>query len=89
MIKHETLFIGTLNSAIVHPRALFKKAVMASAASFVVCHNHPSGDPTPSNNDLKITKRIKENAKMMDIVFMDHVIIGEDKYFSFKEKGLL
>ncbi|MCF7925902.1 MAG: DNA repair protein RadC [Candidatus Izimaplasma sp.] len=89
LIKHETLFIGTLNSAVVHPRVLFKKAVLHSAASFVVCHNHPSGDPTPSQNDLKITKTIKENATMMAIVFMDHVIIGKDKYFSFKEKGLL
>jgi DNA repair protein RadC len=89
LIKHETLFVGTLNTAVVHPRVLFKKAVMVSAASFVVCHNHPSGDPTPSKQDIAVTNTIKKTAKVMDIQFMDHVIIGQNKYFSFKEKGLL
>ncbi len=60
-----------------------------SAASIVICHNHPSGDPTPSQNDIDVTKIIHKNSMMMDIVLMDHVIIGRDKYFSFKEKGII
>lgn len=89
LIKKETLFIGTLNKALIHPRVIFKKAVLYSAASFVVCHNHPSGDPTPSKADIEITNVISKNADLMDILFMDHIILGKNKYFSFKEKGML
>jgi DNA repair protein RadC len=89
LIKKETLFIGSLNSSLVHPREVFKHAVLNSAAAIIIAHNHPSGDPTPSKNDMEVTKVIDQNSKMMDITLMDHIIIGRNRYFSFKEKGLL
>jgi len=89
LIKKKTLFIGSLNSSVIHPREIFKYAVIHSAASIVICHNHPSGDPTPSQNDIEVTKIIHKNSMMMDIMLMDHVIVGRDKYFSFKEKGII
>jgi len=89
LIKKETLFIGSLNSSLVHPRELFKHAVLNSAASIIVCHNHPSGDPTPSKNDIDITKILHKNSIMMDIELLDHIIIGKDRYYSFKEKGII
>ena len=89
LIKKETLFIGSLNSSLVHPREIFKHAVINSAAAIIICHNHPSGDPTPSKQDIDITKLIHKNSLMMDIELLDHIIIGKDKYYSFKEKGQL
>lgn len=89
LIKKETLFVGSLNSSLVHPREIFKHAVLCSAASIIIVHNHPSGDPTPSKNDIDVTKVIHENSLMMDINLMDHIIIGRNKYFSFKEKGII
>jgi DNA repair protein RadC len=89
LIKKETLFKGSLNSSLVHPREIFKHAVVNSAASIVICHNHPSGDPTPSKNDIDITKIIHKNSLMMDIELIDHIIIGRNKYFSFREKGII
>lgn len=89
LIKKETLFIGSLNSSLIHPREIFKHAVLNSAAAIVLVHNHPSGDPTPSNQDISVTKLIHENSLMMDIKLLDHVIIGRDKYFSFKEKNII
>ena len=89
LIKKETLFIGSLNSSLVHPREIFKHAVINSAATIIICHNHPSGDPTPSQNDIEVTKIIHKNGVMMDIQLMDHIIIGRNRYFSFKEKGII
>lgn len=89
LLNKKTLFIGSLNSSVVHPREIFKYAVINSAASLVICHNHPSGDPSPSKNDIEVTKIIQRNGEMMDIILLDHIIIGRDRYFSFKEKGLL
>ncbi len=85
LIKKKTLFVGSLNSSLIHPREIFKYAVIFSAASIVLVHNHPSGDPTPSSQDLDITKRIYDNSLMMDIQLVDHIIIGRDRYYSFKE----
>ena len=89
LIKKETLFVGSLNSSLVHPREIFKHAVICSAASIVIVHNHPSGDPTPSKNDIDVTKIIHQNSLMMDITLIDHIIIGRNKYFSFKEKSII
>lgn len=89
LIKKKTLFIGSLNSSVIHPREIFKYAVIHSAASIVIVHNHPSGDPTPSQNDIDVTKIVHRNSLMMDILLMDHIIIGRDRYFSFKEKGII
>lgn len=89
LIKKETLFIGSLNSSLIHPREIFKHAVINSAAAIIICHNHPSGDPNPSRQDLEITKLIHKNSLMMDIELLDHIIIGKDKYYSFKAKGII
>ncbi len=89
LVKKETLFIGSLNSSLIHPRELFKHAVINSAATIIVAHNHPSGDPTPSKQDIDITRILYKNGKMMDIELLDHIIIGKDRYYSFKEKGII
>jgi len=89
LLKKETLFIGSLNSSLIHPRELFKHAVLNSAATIIVSHNHPSGDPTPSKADIDITKILYKNSIMMDIELLDHIIIGKDRYYSFKEKGII
>ena len=89
LIRKQTLFIGSLSSSVIHPREIFKYAVSYSAASIIICHNHPSGDPTPSINDVEVTKLIHKNSLMMDIPLMDHIIIGRDKYYSFKEHNII
>lgn len=81
--------VGTLNSSLVHPREVFKAAILANSASIIVAHNHPSGDPTPSKEDINITIRLKEAGEIIGIDILDHVIIGENKHISFKEKGIL
>lgn len=87
VITKKTLFIGSLNRSIVHPREVFKEAVKRSAASIICVHNHPSGDPTPSQNDINVTKRLLEVGKIMGIDVLDHIIIGGDNFVSLKEKG--
>lgn len=81
--------IGSLNANIVHPREVFKEAIKASAASVILVHNHPSGDCEPSEDDLKITKRVSEAGKILDIELLDHLIIAKNGFLSFKEKGLI
>ena len=81
--------IGSLNSSIVHPREVFTEAIKNSSASIIICHNHPSGDPTPSNEDINITYRIRDCGKLLGIELVDHIIIGEGTYVSLKEKGIL
>jgi DNA repair protein RadC len=87
IIARETIFIGSLNASIVHPREVFKEAFRRSAASIICLHNHPSGDPTPSREDIDVTKRLVECGKIIGIELLDHIIIGEHKYVSLKEKG--
>ncbi len=84
-----TVSVGTLSEASVHPRELFKTAILLNSASIIICHNHPSGDSTPSQADINITARIKEGGKILGIELLDHVIIGDDNYCSFKEKKLI
>jgi len=81
--------IGSLNQAIVHPREVFKPAILANAACVVLAHNHPSGDPAPSREDREITRRLKEGGELLSIKVLDHIIIGDNSYFSFIESGLL
>lgn len=81
--------VGSLNQSIVHPREIFKSACMVSAAAILLVHNHPSGDPTPSSEDIAITKRLKEVGALMGIPILDHIIIGDGQYVSFVERGLL
>lgn len=79
--------IGSLNNSIVHPREVFKTAILSNAASIVMIHNHPSGYVTPSKEDKEITLRIKESGIILGIKLLDHIIIGNDTYYSFKEYG--
>ena len=89
IIGISTVSIGTLNSNLVHPREVFKDAISHSAASVVFAHNHPSGDPEPSEDDLTITERLTEAGKILGIEVIDHIIISKNGFFSFKEKGLI
>ena len=81
--------IGSLNQSVVHPREVFKSACLVSAAALILVHNHPSGDPTPSGEDISITKRLKEAGEIIGIPVLDHIVIGEGQYVSFVERGLL
>ncbi len=85
----EEISIGSLNTSLVHPREVFRPAVLKSCAGIIVVHNHPSGDPTPSTEDLEVTRRLCEAGELMGIKVLDHVVIGDGKFFSFREKGLL
>jgi DNA repair protein RadC len=81
--------IGTLNASLVHPREVFKGAIHAHAAQVIIAHNHPSGNTEPSEDDLTLTKRLVEAGKILGIKIIDHVIITNSAYFSFKEKKLI
>lgn len=87
IIGHRVVSIGSLSASIVHPREVFKEAIKVNAASIIVAHNHPSGDPTPSREDVAVTKRLVKAGNVMDINVLDHIIIGDSKYLSMKEKG--
>ncbi|WP_217586857.1 RadC family protein [Lentibacillus saliphilus] len=89
VIHRQTIFIGSLNASIVHPREVFREAVKRSAASIICVHNHPSGDPTPSREDIHVTKRLAESGKLVGIELLDHIVIGDRKFVSLKEKGYL
>ncbi len=85
-----TVAVGSLDSAIVHPREVFKPAILANAGALVLGHNHPSGSPAPSTEDMKITTRLVKAGKILGIQVLDHVIIGSDsKYYSFADEGML
>lgn len=89
VIGKETLSVGSLNSAIVHPRELFRAAIKRSAAAVICVHNHPSGDPTPSREDIELTNRLSEAGGIIGIDVLDHVVIGDNRYVSLKEQGHL
>lgn len=89
VIDVKDLSIGSLNASVVHPREIFSEAIRRSSASIIICHNHPSGDPTSSQEDINITKRLFEVGKLVGIDLLDHVIIGDGCYISLKEKGIL
>ena len=84
-----TVSTGSLNSSLVHPREVFKRAMLQNAASIIICHNHPSGDPTPSKDDIGITKRLYEAGEIIGIKLLDHIIAGDNSYTSLKEKGFI
>jgi DNA repair protein RadC len=81
--------VGTLNSTNVHPREVFKTAILANSASIILAHNHPSGDSAPSKEDMEVTRRLKEAGKIMGIEILDHIIIGDEKTTSLKANGLI
>ncbi|WP_084251622.1 RadC family protein [Kosmotoga arenicorallina] len=80
---YDTISLGTIDSSLLHPREVFKQAIKKAAAAVIVVHNHPSGDPTPSIEDIKITEKLSEAGKIIGIKLLDHVIIGKGKYYSF------
>lgn len=85
----KVLVSGTLNSSIVEPREVFREAALGSAAAIVVFHNHPSGDPTPSPEDVELTRRLAAAGALMGIDLVDHLVLGDVRYYSFKEMGQL
>lgn len=84
-----TVSVGTLNSSPVHPREVFKAAILSNSAAVILAHNHPSGDPQPSRDDVEITRRLAECGKILGIQVLDHVVLGDGCYVSFRERGLL
>ena len=89
LLKKETVSIGGLNTSIIHPREIFKIAIQESANSVIIVHNHPSGNPKPSRDDIRITKKLVEAGNIVGINLLDHVIIGENKYVSMAESNLV
>ena len=80
--------VGSLNQSIVHPREVYKTALLSSAAAIILIHNHPTGDPTPSSEDREVTRRLQEAGTLLGVKVLDHIIVG-DNYFSFVEGGLM
>ncbi|MDB5053462.1 MAG: repair protein RadC [Bacilli bacterium] len=89
VIAQETLSIGSLNASIVHPREVFRAAIKRSSAAIICVHNHPSGDPTPSPEDIQITARLVEAGQIIGIEVLDHIILGDQNFISLKEKGFM
>lgn len=89
VLRSTVLSIGTLDASIVHPREVFREAVAGGAASIVLFHNHPSGDPEPSSDDTRLTERLAQAGRLMGIDVLDHVILGDARYFSYRERGSL
>lgn len=89
VIGQETLSMGSLNASIVHPREVFRAAIKRSSASIICVHNHPSGDPTPSPEDIQLTHRLVEAGSIIGIEVLDHIIIGDFKFVSLKEQGFM
>ena len=80
---------GSLNASIVHPRELFQRAILANCASLILAHNHPSGDPAPSPEDIALTRKLIDAGLLLDIPVLDHIVLGYSRFVSFKERGLL
>lgn len=80
---------GTLNASLVHPRETYKLAILSNAASIIACHNHPSGDPVPSPQDIELTERIRDAGTLMGIELLDHIVLGHQSHISMKERGLM
>lgn len=89
ILHKQTIFVGSLNASIVHPRELFRVAIRRAAASIIVAHNHPSGNPTPSPEDIEVTKRLIEAGHILGVDLLDHLIIGDHQFISLKEKGYI
>jgi DNA repair protein RadC len=92
-VGHHVISVGTLNEALGHPREIFRAAIIGAAYAVILMHNHPSGDPTPSEADRRLTQRIRSSAELLAIRLLDHIIVGEKSgdlgHFSFRESGLL
>ena len=89
ILKEDIISIGSLNASIVHPREIFKPALLESSASVIITHNHPSGDPSPSREDISITKKLVDGGNLLGIELLDHIIIGDGRYVSLKDEGII
>jgi len=89
IIGKQTVFVGTLNATVVHPREIFREAIRRSSAAVILAHNHPSGDPQPSPEDIVLTRRLVEAGELLGIPVLDHIVIGDNRFVSLKEKGYL
>ena len=89
LLGEKLLFTGTVNSSIISPREIYLEALRFHAVGIILLHNHPSGDPTPSDADCRVTRKIRDAGSLLDIPLLDHIIIGDKKYVSFHEKGYL
>lgn len=89
VVGFEIISEGNLNSSIVHPREVFRGAIVATCANIIIAHNHPSGNPEPSREDINITKKLVEAGKIIDVNLFDHIIFAEDKYTSLLESRLI
>lgn len=89
VLGFEEVSTGTLTASLVHPREVMKALILANAAAFVLVHNHPSGDPTPSVEDHAITQRLKQVGELLGLALLDHVILGGGRYFSMADQGVL
>ena len=86
---HNVVSIGSLNESLAHPREVFRAAVIGAAYGILLMHNHPSGDPTPSEADMRTTRRLVESGTVLQIEVKDHIIVGHERYYSFREAGLI
>jgi DNA repair protein RadC len=89
LLRDRIVSEGTLSASLVHPREVFKPAIVESAAAVILLHNHPSGDPTPSREDVRLTRQLVECARLLDLRLHDHVVIGRGRYVSLAERGLI
>ena len=89
VLAYHELSRGTVDTSLMHPRDILKVALLANATAVIVGHNHPSGDPTPSADDIRVTQRLKSAGDIVGIELVDHIVIADDRYFSFKDSGLL
>ncbi len=84
----QTLYIGNVNTSVIRVSEIFKEAIRENATAIIIVHNHPSGDPTPSPEDVHVTERIIEAGQLLDVEVLDHIVIGDQRYVSLKERGL-
>jgi len=89
LLRDEIISIGTVSCSLVHPREVYKPAFVNSAVGVILVHNHPSGDPKPSKEDIAITKRLKKVSEYVEIELLDHIIIGDNDYISMKSEGMI
>ena len=87
VIAYHEVSRGTLDATLVHPREVFKVALLANAAAIILTHNHPSGDPSPSPDDVQLTRRLVDAGALLGVQVLDHIIVGDSRYYSFKEAG--
>ncbi len=89
VLKKTQIHVGTLNASLVGPREVFREAIREGASAIIVAHNHPSGDATPSPEDVEVTRKLKEVGKLLDIPLLDHVVVGDQRWTSLAEAGLM